>query len=120
MNYRHYEAKIVQKHRVVIKGWPLEKFASPNDIGNIPKLEKLRDALLNGTCHWQKISKDEAKRRLKDLKRAEETAPEGRETESDAGGKRKRAADEDSERPGSKRGRSLSPSGGAVEGEDGE
>lgn len=95
MNYKQYEAQIVQKHLVALKGWPLEKFASPSDIGSVPKLSQLRDALVAGSCCWEKISEDDAKARRDNLEGAGEIAHTVRKTRSDNGKKRKRSVDDE-------------------------
>lgn len=95
MNYVQYEAQIVQRYKVVIKGWPLDKFANPTAIGSIPKLSKPRDALVDGSCCWERISDGDAKKRLEDWEKAGDVVHAAQKQRSDAGYKCKHPADDE-------------------------
>ncbi|KAH7904481.1 hypothetical protein BJ138DRAFT_1019106, partial [Hygrophoropsis aurantiaca] len=70
MNYRNYEAKIVEKFGVALKGWPREflPVRNPSRIGGREQLQKLYDDLVNEKCCWVKLSTDELEHRKKDNK----------------------------------------------------
>ncbi|TEB39064.1 hypothetical protein FA13DRAFT_1704653 [Coprinellus micaceus] len=59
MKYTNFHKYITTPHRLVIKGWPLSKFASPSDIGSKSDCEVLRAAWTSGTCRFEKL--DDAK-----------------------------------------------------------
>lgn len=76
MNYRNYEGKIVEKHGVVLKGWPTTGskpgVCNPAAIGGRPQLEKLLAALESGRCHWVFLTEDELEERKKHNQAREE------------------------------------------------
>jgi hypothetical protein len=68
MNYRNYEAKIVEKYGVALTGWPSEipRVCNPSTVGGRVLLEKLFRALELGECHWIVLSDDELEARRKE------------------------------------------------------
>jgi hypothetical protein len=74
MNYRNYEAKIVEKYGVEIQGWPTSKpgICNPATLGGRAQLEKLLAALESGKCHWVVLSDGELDERKKQNQAREE------------------------------------------------
>ncbi|KIY47939.1 hypothetical protein FISHEDRAFT_74160 [Fistulina hepatica ATCC 64428] len=68
MEYVQYERKIVQDLGIVLEGWPLEEpLTRPSALGSLlGKLEKLRNALIEGTCNFHKISAKEKAQRYQE------------------------------------------------------
>ncbi|KAF5311181.1 hypothetical protein D9611_013057 [Ephemerocybe angulata] len=57
--YDNFDSKITIPYRVVVKGWPLDKFCSPANIGSKNDLIKLTTALTNGDTFFEKLGDDE-------------------------------------------------------------
>ncbi|KIY53201.1 hypothetical protein FISHEDRAFT_69060 [Fistulina hepatica ATCC 64428] len=69
MEYVHYQSRIVQGLSVVLEGWPLDKLEQPSRLGNsLVLLQKVRDALKDGSCHFRKINKEEKDRLYREWK----------------------------------------------------
>jgi hypothetical protein len=107
MQYTNYEEGVVHRYSVKLVGWTFPSLESPTLISpsemstSLPALKELHDALRDGTCDFQTLSRDELTTRIAKHK-ADITAGRAvqrvRETRSDAGIKRPRAArDEEDE-----------------------
>ncbi|KAG6379621.1 hypothetical protein JVT61DRAFT_10134 [Boletus reticuloceps] len=60
MNYINYERNIVERHSVVLTGWPFdEPVKNPGNVGGRPALEKLWNALESEKCKWVKLKPSE-------------------------------------------------------------
>ncbi|KIK33234.1 hypothetical protein CY34DRAFT_18499 [Suillus luteus UH-Slu-Lm8-n1] len=64
MNYDNYERKIVETHAVALQNYPLGDVQNPGKIGRREDLMKLLDSLVNATCSWVKLTKDEVAERM--------------------------------------------------------
>lgn len=71
MNYNNYEAKIVEKYRVALTGWPSGAVRNPSDVGNRREVAKLLEALTSGTCEWVALTDDELDERKKENRERE-------------------------------------------------
>ncbi|KAL0571869.1 hypothetical protein V5O48_010089 [Marasmius crinis-equi] len=92
MEFKQFDHLITRRFGVVLEGWPLPKFANPSELGSaLEPLGKLKDALVDGTCRFRKLSDAEYTKWLNDH---EQDARPGRKQRSDAGvarGPRKKA-----------------------------
>ncbi|THG93298.1 hypothetical protein EW026_g7903 [Hermanssonia centrifuga] len=129
MQYLNYERDIVQKYHIKMVGWTHEKFVNVSELGNsLEPLEKLWNALKNGTCKFVKISSTEVATRQERTRQAvvagEVAAPKQRKIRKDKGiakGRRKRGNTKDGDNDKSSGGDSSSGSEGeGEEGRDGE
>jgi len=59
MLYVNFEENIMAKYGVVCKGWPLQKFCSPGDIGSHTEVKVLNSAWKSRTAKFRKMSKAE-------------------------------------------------------------
>ncbi|KAL0569692.1 hypothetical protein V5O48_012265 [Marasmius crinis-equi] len=60
MHYDGFDQHIKLKHGVTIEGWPLPKFQNPSEMSSaLGPLEGLRNALLDGTCHFRRMESTE-------------------------------------------------------------
>ncbi|KAI0040593.1 hypothetical protein FA95DRAFT_1611683 [Auriscalpium vulgare] len=64
MNYRNYEGKVVEEHKIELRGWPL-----PGPVQNPGSLKRqelttLLRALENQTCRWEKMTDVELAARI--------------------------------------------------------
>jgi len=65
VNYANYDRSIVQKYHVKLDGWPATiPFATPHNISTVDEIRLLRHSLLEKTCKWVKLSKDEVKKHM--------------------------------------------------------
>ncbi|KIL64038.1 hypothetical protein M378DRAFT_39305, partial [Amanita muscaria Koide BX008] len=65
MNYANYDRAIVQKFHVKLVGWPEDiKFATPHTIYTVDEARLLRHYLQEKSCHWVKLSKQEARKHM--------------------------------------------------------
>jgi hypothetical protein len=92
MQYEDYQRGIVLKHGVELIGWTADQFVNPSQLSSaLGPLRTLRDALISGTCKFQKLSPEERAERQK-LYEAKvvsgEIQPKQRKTRKDAGKKR--------------------------------
>ncbi|KAL0061715.1 hypothetical protein AAF712_011432 [Marasmius tenuissimus] len=98
MEYINFDKKMTYDRGIVCEGWPLEKFAKPSDLGSAPELlERLRNAWLDGSCCFRKLSPEEHSewRKAYDAKvKTGVIQPKKRRTQKDAGTKRKKPAGE--------------------------
>lgn len=64
MQYENYDEQIVLRYGVILEGWTAPRWANPSSLSNsVDMLKTLRDALLDGSCYWRKLSQDELKTR---------------------------------------------------------
>ena len=64
MNYRSYDDKIINTHRVKLSGWPDDvAFDNPGDLDRAG-LTQLVKALDDGTCRWVSLTSAEITERL--------------------------------------------------------
>ncbi|KAJ6447715.1 hypothetical protein C8R45DRAFT_763325, partial [Mycena sanguinolenta] len=64
MEYMHYEECIVLRYGVVLLGWTYDKFVNPSELStSLAALTVLRNALQNGDCRWEKLSREERRAR---------------------------------------------------------
>jgi hypothetical protein len=67
MEYVQFERLLVEVHGVDIVGWPTGVlFANPSKITRIDDLNMLHAALVQGTCHWTKLTQEELEARKAD------------------------------------------------------
>ncbi|TDL14845.1 hypothetical protein BD410DRAFT_845689 [Rickenella mellea] len=100
MQYLTYHRNIVSKHRVVLRGWPFDKFRSPSQLsGSTPKVQSLLTALEGAggnspTCYWETIDDKEFEALDAEYERNVDQglidAPRERAVRKDAGKKRAR------------------------------
>jgi hypothetical protein len=64
MNYENYERRVVENWGIVLHGWPLKKVVNPAKAGARRDLDQLHEALMNGTCAWVKLTKEELVQRI--------------------------------------------------------
>jgi hypothetical protein len=65
MNYINYDTAIMQKYNVRLDGWPATiTFASPHHISTIDEIRLLRHHLLEKTCKWVGLTREEIKRHM--------------------------------------------------------
>jgi hypothetical protein len=94
MQYVNYEEAIVQRYGVVLEGWTFDRFVNPSELSTaLPPLQKLLDALNDGSCKFVKLTREQRKARekayLTKLASGEVQVRE-RKTRKDAGIRRKR------------------------------
>lgn len=98
MEYVHHEESIVLRYGVKLVGWTADKFVNPSDLSSsLGALTTLRNALQNGECKWEKLSREERRDRQAkwDAGVADGSIiPRSRATRSDKGKPRKRKHDE--------------------------
>jgi hypothetical protein len=64
MEYVHHEESIVLRYDVKLVGWTADKFVNPSDLSSsLGALTTLRNALQNGECRWEKLSREERRDR---------------------------------------------------------
>ncbi|KAF8308653.1 hypothetical protein F5887DRAFT_912336 [Amanita rubescens] len=102
MNYANYDTAIMQKYNVRLNGWPATiTFASPHHICTIDEIRLLRYHLLEKTCKWVKLTREEVKRHMDEYAAKVGTGAAGRrrKVRADKGKprKRRRVAVEDEE-----------------------
>ena len=93
MYYVDYEEKIVQRYGVELVGWTYEKFVNPSELStSLPGLQKLLDAINNGTCKFVKLTPLQLSERRnalqKNISEGNVPAPKGRKPRKDRGTKR--------------------------------
>ncbi|KAG2079042.1 hypothetical protein BDR04DRAFT_990538, partial [Suillus decipiens] len=59
MNYDNYEQKIVETYGVNLQNYPLGVMQNPGKIGCREDLIKLLNSLVNSSCLWVRLTKDE-------------------------------------------------------------
>ncbi|KAJ7034811.1 hypothetical protein C8F04DRAFT_1259490 [Mycena alexandri] len=93
MKYNDYDSLLTEYH-VKLLGWPEEvEFLAPSVLGNVERLRPLYDALISGSCRWQKMS--DARIAEHKAAMAEKTAAKKKKKErSDKGLTREEAAEE--------------------------
>lgn len=65
MSYIQYVENIVNKYDVKLVGWTHQHFKSPSTLGSgIPELQKLYDALVDGSCGFERLTPVTKKRHL--------------------------------------------------------
>lgn len=65
MNYVNYDTAIMRKYSVRLDGWPgTITFASPHNICTIDEIRLLRHQLLEKTCKWVRLTREEVKRHM--------------------------------------------------------
>lgn len=55
MKYINFDRYITVPYHLIIKNWPLKKFASPSDIGGKTDLEIFRNAWTKGTTYFEEL-----------------------------------------------------------------
>lgn len=94
MQYTNYETGIVQCYGVVLEGWTYEKLVNPSTLStSLPNLQRLRDAIDDGTCKFVKLDALQLKERRKEYEKNIAdgvVTPHSRKQRSDVGVKRKR------------------------------
>jgi hypothetical protein len=93
MYYVDYEEKVVQRYSVELVGWTYEKFVNPSELStSLPGLQRLLDAINDGTCKFVKLTPLQlTERRLalqKNINDGNVPAPKGRKPRKDKGTKR--------------------------------
>ena len=64
MNYDNYEAKIVERYGVELRGWPLAgSICNPGAIGPLQDLSQLQLALSQKICRWEILTEEEVQER---------------------------------------------------------
>ncbi|KAJ7021720.1 hypothetical protein C8F04DRAFT_1273385 [Mycena alexandri] len=93
MKYNDYDSLLTECH-VELLGWPEEvEFLAPSVLGNVERLRPLYDALISGSCRWQKML--DARIAEHKAAMAEKTAAKKKKKErSDKGLTREEAAEE--------------------------
>jgi hypothetical protein len=59
MYYTNFDDNITAKWRVILEGWPLQKFCSPADLSTRNEVQLLLHAWQNGTAHFRRLSEEE-------------------------------------------------------------
>ena len=96
MRWKFYWRDVVERYRVVIKGWPNNiPFANLSVVSSgVPTLETLLRKLESGAIHWQSISEEEYedlnKQRIIDIENGVVAVPDSCKKRSDKGTKRAR------------------------------
>jgi hypothetical protein len=96
MEWKHYWRNVVQRHRVMIEGWPENiPFRNLSDgCSSLTDLETLRRKWCSGSIYWKQITEHELDGMDRDrdarIERGEEEAPAPRRRRSDYGKKRPR------------------------------
>ena len=94
MQYVNYEEAIVQRYGIVLEGWTFARFVNPSELSTaLPPLQKLLDALNDGSCKFVKLTREQRKAREKEYREKVVTGEiqvRERKTRKDAGQKRKR------------------------------
>ncbi|KAG6848546.1 hypothetical protein H0H93_016023 [Arthromyces matolae] len=89
MKYREYDSQIVAEHHIQIVGWPsLVPFRPPSKISIKDDARTLRNALVDGVCRWETLTRDQReahKERMKDIRAARASAGTKRKERSDKG-----------------------------------
>jgi hypothetical protein len=94
MQYVNYEEAIVQRYSIVLEGWTFARFVNPSKLSTaLPPLQKLLNALNDGSCKFVKLTREQRKACKKEycekVVTREIQVPE-QKTRKDAGQKRKR------------------------------
>ena len=93
MNYARYEEEIVQRYGIELRGWTYEKIMNPSLFtSSLPPLMTLRDALVEGTCKFVKLTAAERKERetaYMEKVKSGEVEVRKRKRRSDAGSRKK-------------------------------
>lgn len=64
MHYTRYDEEIVLRYGIDLQGWTYEKIINPSLMSSsLPPLIELRDALVEGTCKFVKLTATERKER---------------------------------------------------------
>jgi hypothetical protein len=94
MQYVNYEEAIVQCYGVVLEGWTFDRFVNLSELSTaLPPLQRLHDALDDGSCKFVKLTREQCKEHEKDycMKLGSgEIQVRQRKTRKDAGQKQKR------------------------------
>ena len=94
MQYVNYEEAIVQRYGIVLEGWTFARFVNPSELSTaLPPLQKLLNALNDGSCKFVKLTREQCKAREKEYREKVVTGEiqvRERKTRKDAGQKRKR------------------------------
>ncbi|OBZ67744.1 hypothetical protein A0H81_12133 [Grifola frondosa] len=90
MNYVNYERDIVLHYGIQLVGWTADKFSNPSELSNsLGPLQKLKNALENGDCRFERLSTTElAERQKKFDEKVDAGVVSQRKTRKDAGKKR--------------------------------
>lgn len=92
MKYVNYDPGIVQRYKVVIKGWPNDiPMVNPSEIASLDDLLRIREAWRIGTAFWEKLTQAEVKKHMESVQTrldAGETIGRKRKKRADAGKKR--------------------------------
>ena len=59
MYYSNFDAKITEKHGIIVKNWPLPMFCSPSEVKTRVELNLLHNAWKSGTAHFYKMTRQE-------------------------------------------------------------
>ena len=103
MEWKHYFAKVVQRHKVIVEGWPNAiPFKNLGEgSGVLAELENLLEMWQTGMTYWKAITEDELRvlenKRQQEIDAGNILAPVERRRRSDYGQKRKRTSNGDSE-----------------------
>ncbi|KAG6851316.1 hypothetical protein C0991_009418 [Blastosporella zonata] len=89
MKYREYDAHIVAEYSVHIVGWPAAvPFSAPSKLCIKDHARSLRNALLDGICHWETLTSEQGKshkERMEEIRAARAAAGTKRKERSDKG-----------------------------------
>ena len=93
MQYINYDEAIVQRYEVLLEGWTFDRFVNPSELStSLPPLQKLLDALNDGSCKFVKLTREQRKDHEKDHRTkvaSGEIEVRQRKKRKDAGKKRK-------------------------------
>ena len=64
---KQYDNRIILKHGVELRGWPLTNFKNPGEVNALPELQLLRDKLKDETCYWVQLTDGELAARQTEL-----------------------------------------------------
>ncbi|PPQ94883.1 hypothetical protein CVT25_004672 [Psilocybe cyanescens] len=113
MHYIGYEEKIVQRHGIELVGWTYNKLVNPSKLStSLPGLQKLLDAINDGSCKFIKLTPLQLKERREVLQKAIKDGnippPGAHRPCKDRGTKRKRnencnGSDAENEQPGGRK-----------------
>lgn len=94
MNYLNYDISIVQALHVKLVGWPDDiPFGNPSTIPDVGSVRRLRNALKEGTCRWDKLTERQQREHdewLQEKRRAGQVVGVKRKGRSDKGGSHKK------------------------------
>ncbi|KAJ7748994.1 hypothetical protein B0H16DRAFT_1725379 [Mycena metata] len=94
MRYKDYD-RFILDHGFELQGWPESvEFMCPSDLGTVERLRPLYDALISGSCRWERLTPE----KRKEIEAALPSKPKktsGKKSGKAASSKRKRDDDDD-------------------------